>query len=83
MGDTERPVPDRPEDQAEQAQHLIATGNGPTVQDEEQLLAELYGAPDMAGFYTWPGAVLDGEHQAPAAETGPAVDDAMDGGTSA
>ncbi|WP_037803054.1 hypothetical protein [Streptomyces sp. NRRL F-5135] len=55
MGDTERPVPDRPEDQTEQAQHLAATGNGPTVTDEEQLLAAQYGPPDMAGYYTGTG----------------------------
>jgi hypothetical protein len=54
MGDTERPIPERLGDQHEQAQHLTRTGNGPTVEDEQRLLAEQYGAPDMAGFYSGP-----------------------------
>lgn len=54
MGDT-RPIPERLGDQHEQAQHLTETGNGPTVEGEPELLAEVYGAPDMAGFYVGPG----------------------------
>ena len=54
MGDTERPIPERLGDQEEQAAHLVRTGNGPTVEDEQRLLAEVYGAPDMAGFHTGP-----------------------------
>lgn len=53
MGDV-RPIPERLGDQHEQAQHLTRTGNGPTVDGEAELLAEVYGAPDMAGFYTGP-----------------------------
>jgi hypothetical protein len=59
MGDTERPIPDRLADQHEQAQHLTRTGNGPTVPNEEELLAEVHGAPDMAGFYAGPELVED------------------------
>ncbi|WP_406202566.1 hypothetical protein OG331_31705 [Streptomyces sp. NBC_01017] len=65
MGDTERPIPDRLADQHEQAQHLTRTGNGPTVPNEEELLAAAHGAPDMAGFYTSPELVED----EPAAES--------------
>lgn len=54
MGD-DRPIPDRLEDQTEQAQHLVRTGNGPTVDDEQRLLAAEHGTPDMAGVYTRPG----------------------------
>ena len=54
MGDTARPVPERLGDQEEQAQHLTRTGNGPTVDDESDLLAERYGRPDMAGHYSQP-----------------------------
>ncbi|MEV6836759.1 hypothetical protein AB0N17_20005 [Streptomyces sp. NPDC051133] len=54
MGDTERPIPERLGDQEEQAAHLVRTGNGPTVEGEAELLAEQYGSPDMAGFYTGP-----------------------------
>jgi hypothetical protein len=55
MGDTARPIPERLGDQEEQAAHLVRTGNGPTVEDEQRLLAEQFGAPDMAGFYVGPG----------------------------
>lgn len=54
MGDTERPIPERLGDQDEQAAHLVRTGNGPTVDGEADLLAEAYGSPDMAGYYTGP-----------------------------
>lgn len=82
MGDTERPIPERLGDQAEQAQHLTRTGNGPTVPHEEELLAEQYGAPDMAGHYVGPG-IIDGvaatpqdQDDAPAAPEPPDKDDA-------
>lgn len=50
MGDTPRPVDGRP-DQYEQAQLIRRTGNGPTVDGEEELLRERFGTPDMAGVY--------------------------------
>ncbi|MFF3190567.1 hypothetical protein [Streptomyces misionensis] len=75
MGDTERPIPERLGDQHEQAAHLVRTGNGPTVEDEQRLLAEQYGAPDMAGHYVGPG-LADGlaadQDDKPAAEGEPA-----------
>ncbi|MFB7594282.1 hypothetical protein [Streptomyces sp. NPDC056160] len=55
MGDTARPTPERLGDQEEQASHLVRTGNGPTVEHEAELLAEQFGAADMAGFHTGPG----------------------------
>ncbi|OUD02579.1 hypothetical protein [Streptomyces swartbergensis] len=84
MGDTERPIPERLGDQDEQAQHLTRTGNGPTVENEEQLLAEVHGPADMAGFYSRPepvdqddaepaddveGEAADQDDAAPAADT--------------
>ncbi|MFJ3084980.1 hypothetical protein [Streptomyces sp. NPDC086838] len=76
----ERPIPERLGDQHEQAQHLRRTGNGPTVDGEEQLLAEAYGTPDMAGFYTGPELV----DQAAAEESDDqAADDTADGGETA
>jgi hypothetical protein len=51
MGDTERPVEGRP-DQIEQARLIRRTDNGPTVDEEQQLLAERFGTPDMAGVYS-------------------------------
>jgi hypothetical protein len=59
MGDTARPVEGRP-DQTEQAQLIRRTANGPTVDNEAELLAELYGPPDMAGVYSGPGLAADG-----------------------
>ncbi|WP_329032270.1 hypothetical protein OIE71_04815 [Streptomyces sp. NBC_01725] len=50
MGDTERPVEGRP-DQDEQAALIRRTGNGPTVSDEQQLLAARFGPADMAGTF--------------------------------
>ncbi|EST22763.1 hypothetical protein [Streptomyces niveus] len=50
MGDIERPVEGRP-DQEEQARLIRRTGNGPTVVDEQKLLTARFGAPDMAGTY--------------------------------
>ncbi|MCX4606999.1 hypothetical protein [Streptomyces mirabilis] len=76
MGDTARPIPERLGDQDEQAAHLVRTGNGPTVDDEEQLLAEAYGAPDMAGFYTGPEVAVDQDDEPEAA-----VDEPADEGT--
>jgi hypothetical protein len=86
MGDTDRPVPERDGDQEEQAAHLTRTGNGPTVDDEQQLLAEQYGHPDMAGVYSGPEIVAassDGEpaDQGDAAE--PTAADSSEGGESA
>ncbi|MFF7171079.1 hypothetical protein [Streptomyces pseudovenezuelae] len=79
MGDTDRPIPERLGDQEEQAQHLVRTVNGPTVDDEVELLAEQYGPADMAGFHTGPAVADQGdeadadepadEGDAPAAET--------------
>ncbi|MGW2708084.1 hypothetical protein ACWC4J_03675 [Streptomyces sp. NPDC001356] len=70
MGDTDRPIPERLGDQDEQAAHLVRTGNGPTVDNEADLLAEQYGAPDMAGHYVGPG-IADGlTASEPAAEDG-------------
>lgn len=79
MGDTERPIPERDGDQDEQAAHLVATGNGPTVDDEQQLLAEQYGLADMAGVYSAPEAVADQDDE-PADDGGAATDDTTDGG---
>ncbi|WP_406459721.1 hypothetical protein OH768_33615 [Streptomyces sp. NBC_01622] len=86
MGDTDRPIPERLGDQEEQAQHLVRTGNGPTVDDEQALLAQVHGAPDMAGFYTGPETVgdeavedVDGVDQDATAEG----DDTAKGGASA
>lgn len=63
MGDTDRPIPERDGDQEEQAAHLTRTGNGPTVDGEAELLAEQYGSPDMAGFYSQPEPVDQGDEQ--------------------
>jgi hypothetical protein len=86
MGDTERPTLDRLGDQEEQAQHLVRTGNGPTVDDEAELLAEQYGPADMAGFYSG-AAVADEDVEAPVDEPADEGDapaaDAAEGGESA
>lgn len=37
--------------QDEQAELITNTDNGPTDDDEEQVLAELYGPPDADGIY--------------------------------
>lgn len=92
MGDTERPVPERLGDQHEQAQHLTRTGNGPTVDNEQELLAEQFGAPDMSGFYTGPElAAAEDDDQAADEDGGDQADesavedsgDAAEGGESA
>lgn len=89
MGDTERLIPERLGDQETQAAHLVHTGNGPTVEGEQQLLAEVYGAPDMAGFYSGPEVVVDQDDEPEAAADEPAdegtapADDAAKGGKSA
>lgn len=89
MGDTDRPIPERLGDQEEQAQHLVRTGNGLTVDDEQALLAQVHGAPDMAGFYSGPEVAVD---QDATAEDGDEVvdqdaaadsDDTAKGGASA
>jgi hypothetical protein len=77
MGDTARPIPERLGDQEDQAAHLVRTGNGPTVEDEQRLLAEQFGAPDMAGFYVGPGLAdgLTGTAADQDDEPEPAVDE--------
>ncbi|MFD9282804.1 hypothetical protein ACFWD7_37020 [Streptomyces mirabilis] len=67
MGDTARPIPERLGDQHEQAQHLVRTGNGPTVEDESALLAAQYGPADMAGFHSAPEQPVDQDAE-PAAD---------------
>jgi hypothetical protein len=62
MGDTERPVEGRP-DQIEQARLITRTGNGPTVDDEQQLLADRFGTPDMAGAYQGSDAPAEDDDQ--------------------
>lgn len=79
MSQEERPVPDRPEDQAEQAQYLRRTGNGPTVDDEQRLLVEQHGPADMAGYYAGP-ELVDQDGPADAEAETAATDD---GGTAA
>lgn len=74
MGDTERPVPERLGDQEEQAAHLVRTDNGPTVEDEQQLLAEQYGPADMAGYHTGSDADL-GDQAEPGPDDEPAAED--------
>jgi hypothetical protein len=76
MGDTDRPIPERLGDQEEQAQHLVRTGNGPTVDDEQELLAQVHGAPDMAGFYS--GPEVDGDEGADQDATAEDGDEAVD-----
>ncbi|MEV8394842.1 MULTISPECIES: hypothetical protein [unclassified Streptomyces] len=73
MSQTERPVEGRP-DQEEQARLIVRTGNGPTVDNETELLREQYGAPDMAGVFraTDPSADQDDE---------PAASEASESGT--
>ncbi|WP_328721724.1 hypothetical protein OHT52_21030 [Streptomyces sp. NBC_00247] len=76
MGSTERPVPERMADQHEQALHLTRTGNGPTVEDEQTLLAAKFGPADMAGYFT--GPELDDQDDEPADTEAAAAED---GGT--
>lgn len=85
MGDTERPIPERLEDQTEQAQHLTRTGNGPTVTNEAELLAAAHGSPDMAGYYTGPELADDEDEVADDASPAgtDAAADTADGGESA
>ncbi|MCX4969389.1 hypothetical protein OHA98_42040 [Streptomyces sp. NBC_00654] len=87
MGDTERPIPERLGDQDEQALHLVRTGNGPTVDDEAALLAQVHGAPDMAGFYTGPETGVDEAADEPAEDVAdqdaPTDGDTAKGGASA
>ncbi|MFI1467654.1 hypothetical protein [Streptomyces wuyuanensis] len=90
MGDTARPIPERLGDQDEQAAHLVRTGNGPTVDDEAELLAQVHGAPDMAGYYTAPEVAVDEAVDEPAEDVegdlgdqDAAADDTAKGGASA
>lgn len=75
MSETERPIPERLGDQEEQERHLTQTGNGPTVENEEALLAEVFGQADTAGFFTGPELAVE---NAEADQDAPA--DATDGG---
>lgn len=43
----------------DQYTHLTDTGNGPTEQAEESILAALYGEPDAAGRYGAPEGAPD------------------------
>jgi hypothetical protein len=85
MGDTARPIPERLGDQEDQAAHLVRTGNVPTVDGEQRLLAEVYGAPDMAGFYRGPEIAVDqdDEPEATADEGDALAADTSKGGESA
>ncbi|MDR2997533.1 MAG: hypothetical protein LBU78_05395 [Microbacterium sp.] len=77
MGDTARPIPERLEDQIQQAQHLTRTNNGPTVANEAEQLAAVHGPADMAGFYTSPEADVDDQDES---DVESAADDAPAGG---
>lgn len=86
MGDMERPIPERLEDQHVQAQHLTRTGNGPTVSNEAELLAAVHGNPDMAGYYTGPELTVDepvGEGESVDQDDAATAADTADGGDSA
>jgi hypothetical protein len=82
MGDTERPIPERDGDQEAQAAQLVRTGNGPTVDNESELLAEQYGPADMAGYHSRPEPAdqddepVEGDVDEPADQ-----DDAAEGGS--
>ncbi|MFE9810718.1 hypothetical protein [Streptomyces sp. NPDC005548] len=78
MGDTERPIPERLGDQHEQALHLTRTGNGPTVDNEAELLAQVHGPADMAGFYVGPGFVDGLSADEPADQDEAAADEPAD-----
>lgn len=61
MGDIARPVEGRP-DQDEQALLITRTGNGPTVENEVELLEAEYGPADMSGVFPGSGEpVVEGE----------------------
>ncbi|WP_051852109.1 hypothetical protein [Streptomyces sp. NRRL F-5650] len=75
MGDTERSVPERLGDQEEQAAHLVRTGNGPTVENEQERLAEQYGPADMAGYHTGSDAAVDDQDGEGEPADEPAVED--------
>lgn len=90
MGDTERPVPERLGDQDEQAAHLVRTGNGPTVENEQEMLAEQYGPADMAGYHTGSDVAVDDQDDEPEQADeptvegdAPAADDDQNGGAQA
>lgn len=81
MGDIERPVEGRP-DQDEQARLITRTGNGPTVDDEAALLEAEYGPADMAGVFSRtsePAAADQDEAEAPVDEA-PADEAPAEGG---
>jgi hypothetical protein len=59
-----RPIEDNPT-QARQAELLTRTVNGPTVDNEQELLAALFGDPDDHGVY---GAPADDTAEAPAGD---------------
>ncbi|MEV5911054.1 hypothetical protein AB0M00_19400 [Streptomyces chartreusis] len=85
MGDTARPIPERLGDQEAQAQHLVRTGNGPTVDNESELLAEVHGPADMAGYHTGPELADqdDVDDSEPAAEDDAPAAETAEGGESA
>lgn len=72
MGQEERPVEGRP-DQEEQARLIRRTGNGPTVENEEALLRERFGPPDMAGVFHTSDAAADQDDE-PAPDAAPAAE---------
>ena len=81
MGDTERPIPERDGGQEEQAAHLTRTGNGPTVDNEVELLAAEYGPADMSGYHSLPAPAEDVVDDAPADQddAAPAADGTAEG----
>lgn len=54
MGKEARPLLDDSQDQEAQRRLLRDTGNGATVENEEELLAELFGPPNADGVYGAP-----------------------------
>ncbi|GGX01841.1 hypothetical protein [Streptomyces chryseus] len=84
MSKTARPVEGEP-DQEQQAQLIRPTGNGPTVDDEQQLLAARFGDPDMSGVYRGSDAPADDDQddeQQPV-DAQPATAPAAEGGETA
>jgi hypothetical protein len=78
MGKTPRPVDGVP-DQERQALLVRATGNGPSVENEEQLLTDRFGTPDMAGTYRSSDAPADEMREAVAGDVLPPVPDSAYG----
>ena len=57
MGEEARPLldDDDVQDQEEQRRQLRETSEGPSVENEEELLAEMFGPPNADGIYGVPG----------------------------